>query len=437
MRRCLSLTLLFALLAAPAWAGTFDIFGTGARSIALGGAYAAIGDDLSGLYYNNAAITQVERVYLNADYTYFQPQMIINGRAQNIDESCGTTVGGIISTKVFNHRLSLGTLFYMPDQHLMRFLVLSDNQPHQAFTCNANHTFTSVSGAGFEVFSWMSVGVGVSILATEVGGVDFAITEKKPSEGSEFSNFSPSYAIMAGLLFKPTSYLRIGASFRDKVEMTLELPNKIDIPPLTIYKDNNLAILRESHIDLMATTNSHFSPRNFELGVAGEPWPWLLLAVDVAYAQWSDMRRDSPFAGVYVSGGLADVFPTKPGPVPPEPGFHDIVIPAFGVEGRPVLSEHLDVAVRGGYRYRPTPVPEQTGLNNYLDADTHVMSAGVGVTGKDLASFLPPRMSFDAFGQYQYSPERVYDKSSPGDVIGDIRFQQRWWGMGGSLTVRF
>lgn len=436
MRKTLLMMLMLLLPVGPAAAGSYDIFGTGARAIALGGAYTAVSEDAAALYYNVAGLAQIERLHVELSYNFAEPTLTINGREQDIDQHRGTTLGAVISTLIFNHRLSFGLSFFMPDHHMMRFLVLSTNQPHQAFTANANHAFTSLSGVGFEVFNWWLVGVGINLLATEIGGVDFAITETTPSEGSVFSELSPNYGLTAGMLFKPLEMLRIGLGFRDKLEMNFELPNTIEIPPLEIFENNRMAILRESALDLVAESNSMFSPRSFELGVAVDPLEKLMLSANVGYHLWTGMSSDAPIALAFVSGGLADIFPTGQAAAPTDPDLRDTFTYALGVEGRPILNNTYRLDVRGGYKYRPTPVKEQTGLNNYLDADSHIMSTGLGFTAQ-LPPWLPRSISCDTFFQYHYSPERTFHKDSPNDFVGDITFSQAWWNIGGTLSVRF
>jgi Outer membrane protein transport protein (OMPP1/FadL/TodX) len=436
MRKWLPI-LISVFLAAPAWAGSFDIFGTGARSIALGGAYTAISDDMAGLYYNVAGIAQAERLSLEIGYGYAQPTMVINGREQNIDEHRGVNLGGILSTKLIGHRVSVGMNIFMPDHHMLRFLVLSTNQPHSAFSHNANHSFTILGGVGVEVLDWLRVGAGVNILAKELGGVDFAITEDRPSEGSVFSELSPKYAFTLGLHAQPVSWFRVGLAFRDKIELEFDLPNNIEIPSLTIFEGNRLQVLRASQLYLIAESNSHFSPRTYELGLAFDITEHWLVSTDVAYHEWSAMSTDAPYASAFVYGGLADVFPTEPGRRPEPPDFDDTFSFALGGEFRPVVENKLKVALRAGYRYRPTPVPDQLFANNYLDADTHVFSAGAGVRGDKVSDYLPRSMSLDSYFQYQYSPERIYEKDSPNDLVGDLQFQETWWNVGGALTTRF
>ncbi|MDP6947064.1 MAG: hypothetical protein QF464_23140, partial [Myxococcota bacterium] len=63
MRGALLGTLAVALLVAsspPAWANVPDLFGVGSRAIARGGAFAAVADDFSAVYYNPGGLTQLD-----------------------------------------------------------------------------------------------------------------------------------------------------------------------------------------------------------------------------------------------------------------------------------------------------------------------------------------------------------------------------------------
>jgi long-chain fatty acid transport protein len=430
--------LLVALLApAAAWAGPYEVFGTGPRAIAMGGAYAALGEDIAGVYYNVAALTQVERLEFELGYVYGEPHITINGARQNVDLNHGTNLGGVGSTVVLGHRMSIGANVFMPDDHMMRFLVLPINHAHFTLFANANHTIVSMVGGGFEIFPWMSVGVGTSILANNIGGVNFAINETKPSRGSLNSNIGNYFSPIAGLWFKPTDWWRIGVSYREKLEMRLVLPNTITIPPVTGFPNSGVPILRESYMTILAYTWSHFSPRQFEFGTAFKPIERLVLSADLTYMQWSQMRTDAPYSFVYLTGGLADAFPTKIGPLPEGPHARDTLNPAAGVEYRAVSGDWATLDVRAGYHYRATPIPAQTGQTNYLDSSAHIFSAGLGFAIFNVFEALPRPLSLDAYFQYQKLEDRTFHKKNPTDPIGDMEIGGYWWNVGGSLTMRF
>ncbi len=436
MRRWLPLILL-CLLPTTAWAGPYEFFGTGPRAIAMGGAYAALGEDIAGLYYNIAAIKQVERLHLEAGYVYAAPHYTINGRKHDVDVNRGVTFGGIVSMRIAGHRLSTGLNSFIPDDHVMRFLVLPTDHPHSPLVANANHTLVTIIGGACEVFDWWSIGVGMNVLADNRGGVTLRINENRPSTGSLKSEIGTFFSPVAGMWFHPLPAWRIGLGYREKVEMRLDLPNKISIPPLSAFPANNLTLLRESQLDLYAYTWSHFSPRQFQLGMAVQPWGSLMAAIDVTHMAWSEMRTDAAASYVYLSGGLADVFPTQNGTPPPEPNFHDTWNPALGIEGAVWQGDLLRVNLRGGYRYRPTPVPDQSGVSNYLDSNTHIPSLGVGLTLTHLGELLPRPCSLDAFAQYHQHERRESHKDDPADRVGDLVFKGSWINVGANVTLRF
>jgi long-chain fatty acid transport protein len=437
MLRRLIICCLLAALPAAAWAGPYEFFGTGPRAIALGGAYAALSDDASGVYYNIAGLTQVERFQVELGYVYGVPDMRIDDVRQNVNVNHGVSLGVVVSTLVKGHRLSTGVNAFVPDDHMMRFLEFPTNQPHSPFVANANHTIVSLAGVGFEAFRWLSVGAGLNMLASNRGGVDFQVNQNEPSEGALHSKIGSAFSPVAGLWSRPLDWLRAGFSYREKLVCRLELPNNIHIPPLTVSPDANIPILRKSELRLWADTWSHFAPRQFELGLAFEPHARVTASGDLTYMQWSEFQSDAPNTAVYLTGGLADVFPSTNGPKPPPPDFRDTWNPAVGVEGRPLVDPRVSLACRLGYRYRPTPVPAQIGLNNYLDSNTHIFSSGLGVTIGTFSEMLPRPLSLDGFAQFHWMTPRDTHKADPNDYIGDYRFAGQWWNFGGNLTLRF
>jgi long-chain fatty acid transport protein len=437
MRRRLVLGLILLLLPAAAWAGPFEFFGAGARAVAMGGAYAALGDDAAGYYYNIAALTQVHRVQFDVGYADAIPNMTLNGARFNMESCRGVNLGATVSSSVNEHRLSGGIDLFMPDAHMMRFSLLPANQPHSPFFTDADQTLVALAGLGFEVWRYVSLGFGLNMLAGNNGGVDFEINERQKSSGSLQSRVSGLFSPVAGIWSRPMDWLRIGFSYREKLLCKLVLPANIHVPALKVFPGSDLSILRPSDLLLLADAWSHFSPRQFELGLAFEPHSRITVSADLTYMQWSEMKSDAPSSAVYLTGGLADLFPSFNGPSPPPPHFHDTYNPAIGFEGRPIVDPRATLALRAGYRYRPTPVPDQTGFSNYVDSDTHIFSSGFGVTLGRFWDVLPRPVSLDAFAQYQWLTPRTMNKSSAADEVGDLHFSGNWWNFGGSVTLRF
>jgi hypothetical protein len=70
--------------------------------------------------------------------------------------------------------------------------------------------------------------------------------------------------------------------------------------------------------------------------------------------------------------------------VPAPPGYSDVVVPRLAASYRFELAP-LALVVRAGYTYAPSPIREQTGSKDELDAGRHGLGAGYGV-------WLPPAL---------------------------------------------
>ena len=123
-----------------------------------------------------------------------------------------------------------------------------------------------------------------------------------------------------------------------------------------------------------------------------------------------------------------------PPDMPTEPDFHDIFIPRLGVEATVLDHPVVNLVVRGGYSYEPSPVPPQRGRTNYADTDKHGLSVGLGVELHILENLLPEPIQIDLAAQFIYLPTVVTMKDDPANAIGDFR-ADGWW-IGGALTTR-
>jgi long-subunit fatty acid transport protein len=97
------------------------------------------------------------------------------------------------------------------------------------------------------------------------------------------------------------------------------------------------------------------------------------------------------------------------------PGFVDTLEWRTGAEYRALKGT---LALRAGYQYRPTPVPDQTSGTNIIDCNAHVVTAGFGVTFLMPHVFARP-VTIDAAYQAQILEPRSAKKSNPNDAVGD------------------
>jgi len=108
-----------------------------------------------------------------------------------------------------------------------------------------------------------------------------------------------------------------------------------------------------------------------------------------------------------------------------------------GLEAKPVATEVWTLALRAGYQFRKSPVPDQKGISNFADADTHVISTGLGISAKDPYGLVPRPVSLDVYGRVQILEEREVVKDSLANPSGDYVLGGEIYGFGASMTLRF
>lgn len=436
MKRAILISAIILAAVSTCLSNPYDIFGNGARANGLGWAYTAVAEDVSACYYNPAGLAQLERLQIELGYVYAEPHMLINGHDVGVDKNKGTYIGFAVSTKFLDRRFTAGVDIFLPDQHVMRFLMLPSTKPQFVMYANNNHVMAALVCGGLELFKWLYVGGGASFMGDNYGGVDFAISEKEPSTGSLESDIGSLFKPIFGVLAKPFGNLKVGFTYREKTEVDLELPNIINIPELTVFEDNSISIISPSKLTLLATSYSHFSPTQFDFGISWKPFAFLLLSADLNYALYSEFHNPSPYTYVKLEGGLNELFPVNVMPYPPDPKFKDIMIPSFGAEFRPLSIKHVDLDIRTGYAYRPTPVTDySTGLN-FVDSNVHIFSAGLGLTFKSFLKILDRPLSLDFFYQHQMLEDRKIERPV-WDTIGSFEISGYIPHAGAVLITRF
>jgi long-subunit fatty acid transport protein len=124
---------------------------------------------------------------------------------------------------------------------------------------------------------------------------------------------------------------------------------------------------------------------------------------------------DKLTALVMVDVNLGAPVPTT-GFVEPDPGLRNTWTPRFGAEYRHPLADNRELQLRLGYWFAQTPVPIQTGVTNYADANRHAGTVG-GSYAFDVSG---TRVGLEAAFQLQYMEQRVSLKDDPTTSGGDL-----------------
>jgi len=452
----LQATLLAALLTAvPARspANPFDNFGLGSRSAAMAGAFTAVADDFSGAMYNPAGLVHTGRMEVSIGYFRADPRLetFWADNWWDVDED---TISGIILGLVFPPARVLGVDFigglglHLPDKRVARSLMVPYEQPRFAMYGASNQRTVVFSPNAVRINKWLAIGAGFQMFIDTTGGPKFELIQDtqenrgKFSEGRISSTQKPKFFPFAGVMIDAGKGIKLGFCFRDKQEITLDIPMLVKIEALSFEILPPLALeLPASAIDMSTPAPLFFSPRQYALGVSWKPRQSLLLAVDLTYMEWDEFINPGPDGYSIFYGGLAILLRQNPNFHLPQGNFRNIWVPAAGVEFRALNTNSLELFLRAGYRFRPSPVPEQTGRAAFLDSDTHIVTGGLGLTFKNLVkTVMREPFSLDLHVQYLHLQQRDYVRdlqTAISDRFGDLRFRGAVLNLGCTATFRF
>jgi hypothetical protein len=386
----------------------------------------ALGFDYDAAYYNPANVLSRKRVHLGFGLDLVVPRLDIDVLAGTFetrtpDDNLGMHLG--VSTPIggiFDEVLGFGLAFFHP---LTAGTSVTSTDPADAYWYrydNLPDKLILAAALAVEPVSWLRLGAGAQLLAAIDGEVTGALSLAEGRFLSESIDIEvvPRIAPTLGLALGPFSALpglRFGATYRGALELDYRLPVQIDIEQLGL-------------LEVLVEGVSLYTPHQLAIGLGWEssiaPEPGLSLEANLTWEHWSK----APPAGAlfHLSIDERNVRPpTDPQDLPvdfidvrsaPVPlGAVDTLSPRIGLEWRP--SENL--SLRGGYAFRPTPLPRPIYRTNAMDADAHVASLGVGITFGDPLGAETSPLSLDLAAQWTYLPARRIDKDpAAGDPQG-------------------
>lgn len=416
----------------PAVAILADVHGTSARSIGMAGAFTAVADDFSAAYFNPAGLAQIGNHRICVDYFYNRPWLKVGtggvGSRIAVDSTVSAPIIGLVLDFTKMIKLPFPVVFglssYWPGDfksvYKTRYGVAFDPFFPMYGDNTENMALGTYWSIGMRPFDWLAVGLGVNFMANtaktlfpievQLGGnpctpdmdlIARIVEETSKNELQVTTEISP----IVGLLFFPVEGLRLSFVWRERLEFmladSLAVTNIVGMP----------AIPGLNPLVLVFPVQSHFSPEQVAVGAAYQVTPRLLMALDITYYDWSPYRDNAGSS--------------------PNPLFRKILVPRLGVEYN--LKEAW--ILRGGYYYRPTPVPDQKppAKVDYLDSDTHFISLGAGYGWKTPWTRFPVELNL--FVQAQVLAPNWRDSVHDGEA--DLQSKGIALSAGGGLSFTF
>jgi long-chain fatty acid transport protein len=386
-----------ALLARTAGADPLDTFGFGARGSAMAGAQAADARGAAAVHANPAGVALAEHAQIAIGWSYGHLALTLNGSSAELLDAHGSDIGVSFPIRAGAVRMGFGLALYLPDQFVGRVQIIPATEPHFILLDNDVQRLVVEPVFAVSPAPWLSLGVGFSLLSDVSGGIGFnvGVVGGQPRGDANVDVTLPTrVAPLAGVLVMPHPRVRLGASFRDEVDLSLRLGILADVDVAGVVTGDAL-------IDVRAV--NYFTPRRVTGAVSVDVTPELTVAGEVAWLDWSSFHGGAPDVRILVALGIT---PPLVSTLFPADSFHDSFVARLGAELR-TRSGDRDLALRAGYSFEPSPVPAQVGLTSFADNDRHMVSVGGGIRLPAFQPILSHPVSFDLAVQWHHLRERL------------------------------
>ncbi|MBI5509236.1 MAG: outer membrane protein transport protein [Deltaproteobacteria bacterium] len=390
MRALVLSSALLMFVAAAAQAAGFMIPEQGAAAVGRGGAFTAVADDASAIFYNPAGITQLGGVSAYVGFDLVRP------RSSFVDDTSNITT--VADAQTFY----LPTLYATGRVGELVAVGLGVNTPfglglswpegspgRNVVSAQRLQTVFVSPVVAVDLEPWVA---GLSAAA----GID-VVPASVELERDIFFGYVRGTAHMGGsalgvggrlgLLYKPAALqdLAVGLSWRTPVTLDFEGKADFDVAP-----EFRGSLPQDGDISTRITL-----PHTLSAGLAYNPLPHLDVSVNVDWTGWSSYDQ------------LAVTLPDNT-TLTSIRDWHDSVAIRAGLE-----VELAALKVRGGYAFDPTPVPDRTLDFTLPDADRHVLTAGLGLR-------LPADVQVDVAGLYllprsRHTSDSPYEPMVKGD----------------------
>jgi long-chain fatty acid transport protein len=420
------LVLLSLVVASTCAASPFDIFGVGAKGVALTGAMSAQRADYAATHYNPAGLTGADGPQVGFGIDLVAPALNIafheQGNSQTDLPSLNTNlhVGALFPLGAhLGNRFALGVLISTPLRQVTRIDVFDRTVPHFYRFESQTESVVFEFGVAARLFDWVSVGLGVHGTSSLSGGstIELDLATRRFLRDELEAQVSPSKAMTAGLSIHPSDDFTVAVSYRQPFALTYELAVKALINDV-------------GYLDTLVRGEALYRPERVLLGGQWRMFSPVRVMLDLVWERWSAAPDPTgSFVGELNGGdlGLGDTL------------YSDSSLALAAVD---TLSPHLGVEwtvasgwiVRAGYAHLPTPLPVQSESQNYADADVHQVGVGAAWRfGNPWARNDGP-LSIELSGQLGLMERREMNKRDPEDPVGSYTIDGNLWHM--ALTLR-
>lgn len=376
-----------ALLTAgnPARADSPSLFGLSSRWAGMADAAVSLADDFAAAFYNPAGLAMAPRGRFHAGVMAYGARLRLPQGTAGIDNPA-EVLAGITFPFPFKGKLKnrfwMGFSFALHPEIITRVKAHLPTDVFYPYYDNRSQRITFLPGLAVRLLDhprWGVLTVGVSLNA--FAGLDGTVVgiegASRALEARVSEELPTIIRVNGGVMFRVSDF-HVGVAYRQQFDME--------------FATRSINHVAGTDLNLDIKAHALFDPHTFVFGAAWTPGRWRL-AVDVGYSLWRFYK------GPYVQvDSLLPLVGDLTGDTPDIP-FSDAVAVRVGLEHAFVLPRTMTLALRGGFGFESTPVPEQHGRTNMLDGHRLTVSLG---TGLDLGKVARKRMWVDLHVRTQF-----------------------------------
>lgn len=347
----------------------FQINESGAKAMAMAGAFAGVANDASAVHFNPAGITQLEGTNISAGVSLIIPSFKYTspeGNEYEIDQKVFTPFN-IYVTHQFSDKFSAG--FGVNNPYGLGTYWQDEDWPGRYLALDTEiRTFVFTPVVAYKVSDAFSISAGI-----RYGYGDVLITRKTPivnpnppaylTDGKvDLDGDGTAFGFTAGILVKPSEMISLGLSYRSEMKYSFE-----GTATNTIPAPYNAAIpstaLPNGGISADLTT-----PQNITFGVGLMPTENLTISADFQYVGWSSYDKLEVNFDEWTNPLTGEKLLSS------ERNFENSFIARLGANY--AVSNQFDL--RGGVLYDNNPVTDELLEPTLPDADRIGLNIGFG-----------------------------------------------------------
>jgi len=263
--------LAFLLWGGPVFAGGLSTPGQGARALSMAGAFTAVADDGSAVFYNPAGISQIDGTSIEGGLAFLSPELRYTTPGGATETSTKHAFApSLFVTRRFTDKFSAGLGLYAPYARDAEF---PDDLANGFASLKSKMVRTDLSGViSYQASDAFSIGGGLVVGYSQVdrsipAGPGLRINDEMDGVG---------FGGVVGLLWKVNAHLKAGVTYRTEMSVDHDGDRTL-VTGGVPTRSNARAEVRY--------------PASLGLGIALNPSENLTLALDANWTGWSSMDQ--------------------------------------------------------------------------------------------------------------------------------------------------